>query len=210
MGNYLFNAEALVRALRDVHARGRNDFGEDVLPRLIKTHRVFAYDFATNHVPRTKPYETHPYWRDVGTIDAYYAAHKDFLGLEPHFDEFNVEWPIYTGNYLGPAAKIYSGEVRNSVLAGGSLICDAAVRDSVVRCEVLMHQDVEVDECIIMDYTVIGKGSRLRGAIVDRYNVIPPGTVIGYDREADAARYHVSSGGIVTVPVGQRGVNLVY
>jgi glucose-1-phosphate adenylyltransferase len=210
MGNYLFSTDVLVEALEAANRRGGNDFGRHILPRIAKSHSVFAYDFAENRVPGTKPYEDRTYWRDVGTIDTYYEAHRDMLGIEPRFDDFNIEWPIYSSKHLAPVAKIIGGEIVNSVFGGGSLVNEAAVRNSVIRREVVVEKNVEIEDCVVMDYTMIGEGSRLRGAIVDRYNMIEPGTVIGYDRDEDRRRFHVSPGGVVVVPAGSRGLKYVY
>jgi glucose-1-phosphate adenylyltransferase len=205
MGNYLFNTDLLISALRVGHERDEHDFGKHILPRLADTHRVYAYDFSTNTIPGTQDYEEPAYWRDVGTIEAYYAAHKDVLGLKPRFDAFNPQWPIYSSNYQGPVAKIISGNIVNSILGAGTLVNGATVRNSVVRREVYLDEDVEIDECVVMDYVHIGPGSKLRGVIIDRYNTIGSGTSIGYHPEQDRARYHVTESGIIVVPRGQFG-----
>ncbi|HUL11710.1 MAG TPA: glucose-1-phosphate adenylyltransferase [Methylococcaceae bacterium] len=210
MGNYLFSTEVLIDALEEAHVRREKDFGHDVLPRLIRTHRVYAYDFASNRVPGTKPYEEQFYWRDVGNIEAYYDAHMDMLGLEPRFDTFNPYWPIYSDNYVGPNTKIIGGRIHNSIFGGGTVINDANIRNSVIRREVTLEPDADIEDCIIMDYTVIGRGSRLRRTIVDRYNLIPPNAEIGYERSADEQRYHVSASGIVVLPKGKRGFAPIY
>lgn len=210
MGNYLFNTDVLVNALEEAHAKQEHDFGKHVLPRLKEKHRVYAYDFSTNVVPGIKPYEEPAYWRDVGTIEAYFSAHMDVLGMKPRFDAFNTSWPIYSSNYQGPVAKFVSGQIDNSIFAGGTLVNGASVRNSVVRREVVLEEDVELDECIIMDYVIIKRGSRLRRVIVDRYNVIEAGTQIGFDPVADSERYQVSASGIVIVPAGRRGLDFVY
>jgi glucose-1-phosphate adenylyltransferase len=103
MGNYLFDARVLKDVLEEVHARGEADFGHHVLPRLLDSHRLYAYDFMDNHVPGVKPYEEAGYWRDVGTLDAYFEAHTDVLGMEPRLDLFNPQWPIYSSHYQRPA-----------------------------------------------------------------------------------------------------------
>ncbi len=210
MGNYLFETEVLVDALHRGHQQGCTDFGKDILPMLLADQRVFAYDFATNRVPGVKPYEEQHYWRDVGTIEAYYEAHQDMLGLEPRFDEFNIGWPIYSEKYLGPIAKIISGRIDNSVIGSGSLINNAIIRNSVVGHEVIVKEEAIIEDSIILDYSVVGAGSRINKAIVDRFNILDPNTSIGYDRAADQHRYHVSPEGIVVVPVGYRGLKLVY
>ncbi len=210
MGNYLFSTDLLVQALRAGHERGEHDFGTHLLPRLAGSHRVYAYDFSTNTIAGTKPYEESPYWRDVGTIDAYYAAHQDVLGLKPRFDAFNPEWPVYSSNYQGPTLKIISGTVLNSVLGAGTVVNGASVHNSVIRREVLLDEDVELEDCIVMDYVHIGRGSRLKRVIVDRFNSIESGATIGYDRDRDRARYHVTESGIVVVPRGKLGPDTAY
>lgn len=206
MGNYLFDAEVLAQALLAAHQRGEHDFGRHVLPRLMDSHRLFAYDFTTNRVPGLKPHEEPAYWRDLGTIEAYYAAHRDVLGLKPRFDAFNPEWPIYSSNYQGPVARIIGGTVENSILAAGTLINGATVRNSVIRREVVLEPGVELEDCVIMDYVVIKKGSRLRRTIVDRYNTIEAGSRIGFEPELDRRRYHVSPTGITVVAAGNSGM----
>jgi glucose-1-phosphate adenylyltransferase len=210
MGNYLFNTDVLMKELEEAHRRKESDFGTHVLPRLKDTRRVYAYDFASNSIPGTKPYEEAAYWRDVGTIDSYYAAHMDVLGLEPQFDVFNKDWPIYSSNYQGPVAKIIDGRVVNSILAAGTVVNGASIRNSIVRREVFLDEDVEVEDSIVMDYAVLGRGVKLRRVIVDRYNIIQAGTRIGYDLEEDRKHYHVTDSGIVVVPKGKRSMELVY
>jgi len=205
MGNYLFRTKTLIDALERSHDKSQHDFGHHVLPALKSTHRVYAYNFATNKVPGVKPYEELAYWRDVGTIEAYVAAHRDVLGLEPRFDIFNTEWPILSSNYLGPVAKIISGDIKNSIIGGGTLINGARIQNSVIRREVMIEEGAEIEDSIVMDYSMIGKGAKLRHVIVDRHNVIAPNTLIGYDRDQDAARYHVSPGGFVVLPHGKEG-----
>ena len=199
MGNYLFNTEVLKEALLEARERGENDFGRHILPRLIRSHKVYAYDFSTNRVPGIRDYEEPAYWRDVGTIEAYYAAHMDLLGLEPRFNIFNPKWRIFSSGYQGPSSKIIDGQIKNSMIGAGAIIKGGSIRNSIVRREVMIEEDVELEDCIIMDYTIIRRGARLRRVIVDRYNTIAAGTQIGYDRDADRARYHVSESGLVVV-----------
>jgi len=202
MGNYLFDAKVLVTALQEAHERGENDFARHVLPRLMTSRRLYAYDFATNRVPGVKRFEEAAYWRDVGTLDAYFDAHQDVLGIEPRFELFNPQWPIYSSNYQGPVAKIVGGTITNSILAAGTLLKDATVRNSIIRREVILEEGVELEDCIIMDYVVIKRGARLRKVIVDRYNTIKAGA-IGYDPEADRQSFYVTASGIVVIPQGQ-------
>jgi len=200
MGNYLFETEVLLKALREGHERGEHDFGHHILPRLIKSHRVFAYNFADNRIPGIADYEEQAYWRDVGTIDAYYAANRDTMGEQPRFKLFNPQWVINASNYQGPSARILSGQLENSMISAGSLVRGASIRNSILRREVIVDKNVEIDGCIIMDYAVIQSGCRLRGVIVDRYNNIAPNTLIGIDTAADRKKYHVSEGGVVVLP----------
>ncbi|KXX65302.1 glucose-1-phosphate adenylyltransferase [Marichromatium gracile] len=204
MGNYVFDTEVLLEALEACRHAGETDFGQHVLPRLLRTHRLYAYDFSTNRIPGIQPYEDQVYWRDVGSIDAYFDAHKDVLGAEPAFDMFNPEWPIFSSNYQGPVAKLLGGEVRNTLLGAATVIHEGArVRDSIIRRETVIEEDVELDNCVIMDYVRIGRGARLRNVIVDRHNMIEPGDSIGFDRDRDAERFQISPGGVTVVPMGQ-------
>jgi glucose-1-phosphate adenylyltransferase len=203
MGNYLFNTDVLLDGLRAANHRGEVDFGQHVLPSLMRTHKLCAYDFSSNRVPGIKSYEEAVYWRDVGTIDAYFEAHKDVLGLEPKFDAFNPQWPIYSSDYQGPVARVLGGDIRNTLLGAATVVNDGVrIRNSIIRREAVIEEGVELEDCIIMDYVRIGKGSRLRRVIVDRHNHIPPGSLIGFDLEEDRRRFTVSPGGVVVTPLG--------
>jgi glucose-1-phosphate adenylyltransferase len=203
MGNYLFDAKVLVQALKEANQRGEHDFGQNILPKLKETHRLFAYDFSTNKVPGTKPYEEIGYWRDVGTLDAYFEAHQDMLGLTPRFDVFNPQWRIFSSNYQGPVARILEAQMHNSVIAAGSMVHQASIRNSMIRREVIIEDDVELEDCVIQDYVWIKRGSRLRRVIVGQYNVIEAGSRIGFDPEVDRRRYTVTDGGITVVGPGE-------
>jgi glucose-1-phosphate adenylyltransferase len=204
MGNYIFSTDVLVEALEEARKNGETDFGGHVLPRLLRTHRLFAYDFATNEIPGIKPYEDPVYWRDVGSIDAYFAAHKDVLGGEPVFDMFNPQWPVFSSNYQGPVARILGGELHNSLLGAATIIHDGVrIKNSIIRREAVIEDDVELEDCIIMDYSRVCRGARLRRVIVDRHNIIEAGERIGYDEEADRQRFHVSPKGVTVIPGGR-------
>lgn len=203
MGNYLFNAGFLVKALREARRRGETDFGRHLLPRLLHGSRLFAYDFSRNQVPGINPYEEPAYWRDVGTIDAYYAAHQDTLGSAPHFDLFNPDWPIFSSNYQGPVARVSGAVIENSLLGAATVVEQASVRNSIVRREAVVEPGAEVDDCIIMDYVRVARGARLRRAIVDRHNIIEQGARIGFDPELDRSRFAISPGGVVVVARGR-------
>ena len=206
MGNYIFSTDVLMQALKEAQAAGETDFGGHVLPRLLRTHRLFAYDFATNLIPGVQPYETAVYWRDVGTIDAYFDAHHDVLGAEPVFDVFNPEWPIFSSGYQGPVARVLGGQIDNALLGAASVVHKGArISNSIIRREAVIEEDVVLEDCIIMDYVRIGRGAHLRRTIVDRHNDIEAGDRIGLDPVKDSQRFHVSEGGITVVPQGQVG-----
>ena len=141
MGNYVFTAQVLIDALHRARRLGARDFGRHVLPAMIGTHRVFAYDFGTNRVPGVRDYEEHAYWRDVGTIETYFQAHQDLLGREPRFNLFNPQWRISSSNYQGPSARILRGHVENSILGSGTLLKGGVIKDSIVRREVIVEED---------------------------------------------------------------------
>jgi glucose-1-phosphate adenylyltransferase len=173
---------------------------------LLRTHRLFAYDFATNEIPGIKPYEQRVYWRDVGTLDAYFDTHKDVLGAEPVFDMFNPQWPIYSSSYQGPVARVLGGELRNTLLAAAVITHDGCrITNTIIRREAVIEEDVELDDCIIMDYVRVCRGARLRRVIVDRHNIIAPGDRIGFDPAADGQRFTVTEGGVTVVPAGRVG-----
>ena len=206
MGNYIFSTDVLLQALHETQQAGETDFGQHVLPRLLRTHRLFAYDFATNRIPGVQPYETAVYWRDVGNLDAYFDAHHDVLGAEPVFDVFNPEWPIYSSSYQGPVARVLGGQIENTLLGAATMIHKGArIRNSIIRREAVIEEDVVLEDCIIMDYVRVSRGARLRRVIVDRHNIIAPGDEIGFDRARDAERFQVSPGGVTVVPQGQVG-----
>jgi glucose-1-phosphate adenylyltransferase len=205
MGNYIFSRDVLFDALQ-CGADNQHDFGKHILPSLIGSGKVFAYDFATNVVPGTKQFEEQGYWRDVGTIPAYFQAHMDMLGEMPVFDLHNNLWHIHPSRYQGPAAKILKAEIENSLISEGAIIRNAKIVNSVIRRDVVIEDGASVEESIIMDHTVIQKGCRLKRVIVDKFNVIAEGTSIGIDAEADrhAGAYSVDGKGIVVVPKAVR------
>ena len=143
MGNYLFNTDVLLAALREAKERGEHDFGTHILPRLIHSHRVFAYNFGTNRIPGIRDWEEQAYWRDVGTIDAYFAAHLDVLGAQQRFNLFNPQWFINSSNYQGPSPRILGGDIEDCVIGAGSLIKGGRIRHSILRREVIVEPDVE-------------------------------------------------------------------
>ncbi|MDX1605411.1 MAG: glucose-1-phosphate adenylyltransferase [Candidatus Competibacterales bacterium] len=205
MGIYLFSTEILMEVLEQVEERNLHDFGHDVLPFLLDSHhRLFAYDFTENHIPGIKPHEIPAYWRDVGTIDAYWQAHQDILGPQPPFDLFNDQWPLRVGRNAGPPAKLLGQQVENCMIGSGTFSKAKVLRNSIIGRGVLLEEGVEVEDCIITDHVRIGRNARLRRTIVDRYNHIPANTVIGEDSESDRQRFHLDPSGLVIVPRGQK------
>jgi len=206
MGNYIFNKEILLDALAKEQRKKQHDFGAHVIPGLVDTEKVFAYDFATNVIPGTMTYEEKGYWRDVGTIKAYFDSHMDMLGDRPLFDLNNALWPINPSSYGGPSAKILRGDIRNSIIADGTVIHKAKIRNSVIRSGVLIEDDVNIEDCIIMDQVVLKKGCSLRRVIVDKENMINEGEQFGFEPEKDRFRSHIDSSGIVVIPKRGRPV----
>ena len=202
MGNYIFSTDVLIDGLQRAHELGESDFGKHVLPRMVKTHRLLAYDFSSNLIPGVAEHEEPGYWRDVGTIDAYFAAHLDTLGATPRFRITNTEWPIYASPDPSESALIEGGIIRRSVVGSGCVIHGSVLDHAMLRRAVRIEADAALDHCIVMDRTVIGRGARLRHAIVDQDNHVPPGELIGHDPVRDRERFHVSEGGIVVVPRG--------
>ncbi|MCC7123686.1 MAG: glucose-1-phosphate adenylyltransferase [Acidobacteria bacterium] len=210
MGNYLFDTRVLVDALREANARGEHDFGSHVLPRLIRTQPVYAYDFTRNRVPGLRSYEALGYWRDVGTIDAYFAASMDLLGATPRLDLTNPEWPLRSSEYQGPTAHIVGGAIVDSSVGAGTRIRGGLIRQSILRRDVTIEEDVELEQCIVMDHTRIRRGARLRRVIIDRYNCIDPGIELGHGRSCDDPRCHTTPSGIVVIPKGPCTTTGVY
>lgn len=204
MGNYLFNTEILMEALlRDANRTSEHDFGRTIIPELFPEARVFAYDFHQNEIPGLKPSEERGYWRDVGTLATYYDAHMDLLGADPRLDLDNARWPILTERIDAPTTRIISGNISNTYLGEGSTIHGATVRHSIIGRGVVIEEGAEVEDSIIIDFTEIGRGSRIKKTIIDRFNVLKPGEVIGHDLEKDRERFTVGPKGVVVIPRGK-------
>ena len=205
MGNYIFSRAALLQALLDDAPRSTDhDFGRSIIPELVPGGRVYAYDFQKNEVPGVKPYEEHAYWRDVGTIESYWAAHMDLLGESPRFDLDDRYWPVRSSHHPGPPARFIGGDVDNAQVAEASLVKRATIRNSILGRAVWVNEGAVIEDSIVMDHTTVGKGAHLRRTIVDRYNIIPADTRVGLDPAEDRARYHVDPSGLVVVPRGGR------
>lgn len=202
MGNYIFNKDVLLEALARAQRKKQHDFGAHVIPDLVETGKVFAYDFATNIIPGTMTYEEEGYWRDVGTIAAFFDAHMDMLGEKPLFELDNDLWPIHPSGHEGPSTKILRGDIRNSMIAEGCTIHKAKIRNSFIHSGVVMEDGVSVENCLIMDHVILRKGCKLKKVIVDKMNVIDAGVEIGFDPGKDRFRCHIDSSGIAIVPRG--------
>jgi len=209
MGNYIFNKDTLLEALGGAQRRKQHDFGAHVIPGLVETGKVFAYDFATNVIPGTKAYEEEGYWRDVGTIPAYFDTHMDMLGVQPLFELNNDFWPIHPSGYEGPSTKIMKSDIRNSMIAEGCTIHRAKIRNSFIRSGVIMEDDVSVEHCLIMDHVTLKKGCKLKKVIVDKMNVIDEGVEIGFDPAKDRFRCHIDASGIAIIPRGGKIIKSV-
>jgi len=204
MGNYIFNVDILMKSLeQDARKAGSHDFGRDIIPSLIRSHHVMAYNFLDNVVPGVHPYEEWGYWRDVGTLEAYWQANMDILGENPVFDLRNVTWPIMTDVSGEPTASLVRSQLDDAMVGQGSLVVDANIRRSVIGRNVKIGEGAEIEECVILDGTVVGPKARLRRVISDRFNLIPAGTDLGHeDLRDNNIRYSVDKSGIIVIPRG--------
>lgn len=209
MGNYIFNTGVLVDVLLDDASRpGAHDFGRSILPAMAADRRVYAYDFHSNRLPVHHGYgHERPYWRDVGTIPAYFEANMDLRSVTPELNLFNWSWPIMSANFNQPPAKfVFDEETRRgtalqSLISGGCIIAGGFIKDSVLGHNVVVDERAEVTECVIMDNAVIGRGARLHRAIVDKNAHISPGDTVGFDPARDQERgYTRDPSGITVVP----------
>ena len=224
MGIYLFNTATLLDALKSIN---KDDFGQDIIPRLIPESRVYAYSFRQQNVIEDYVYDTlengerrlrlesrtpdSSYWRDVGTLDAYWNANMDLTGLNPSFNLYGRNWPIHTYQVPAPPAKfvfgakgpegLQVGNALDSLVAPGSII-SGIVRNSVISYYVVIQCCATVEESVIMDDVIIGLHCKIKKAIIDKRNVIPAHTEIGYNPSEDGKHFTVTPRGIVVVPAG--------
>ena len=207
MGNYLFDPQVLRTALIEdaQNSSSHHDFGRDLIPALIEQVPVYAYNFMTNRI-RGDSEENLSYWRDVGTIDAYYEANMDLRDAKPHLNLYNPFWPLRTAYYNQPPAKfVFNEESRrgssvHSIISEGCIISGGSVRNSILGRSVFVHSFSDIDDSVVMDYCNIGRHARIRRAIIDKNVHIPEGEVIGYDLEQDRKRFFVTESGIVVIP----------
>ena len=209
MGNYVFDTQTLIDIVTPNEAEPLVDMGGDVIPALTKQGVARVYDFSTNVIPGQDEREN-GYWRDVGTIDAYYEANMDLIAPVPVFNLYNERWPVYTYRKALPPAKVSRGVggepafVDGSLLSQGSIVSGSHVEHSIISPRVFIDHDAHVTDSIIMEGVHIGAGARLNRCIVDKNVVIPKFERIGLDRDADSGRYTVSDNGIVVIEKERR------
>lgn len=215
MGNYVFSTDVL---LRELHADGQNeesshDFGKDILPSLIGRADMYAYDFQTNVIPGD-PIGSPQYWRDVGTIDAYYEASMDLRAVSPELNLYNRQWPLRTAGYFDAPAKFVfdengrRGMAVDSIVAGSSIVSGGMVKGSVLGRGVRIHTGAFIEDSVIFDNCDIGRRAKVRRAILDKNVKVPPDAEIGYDLDADRKKYHVTDTGIVIIEGHQSTVDI--
>ncbi len=212
MGNYIFSTRTLLRLLHEDAAdeSSHHDFGRNILPKLAGNGEIYAYDFQTNRIPG-EPSSAEPYWRDVGTIDAYYEANMDLRSVSPALNLYNREWPVRTTSYPDPPAKYTfddedrRGQAIDSIVAGGTILSGGMVRNSVLGRGVRVHAGALVEDCVILDNCDIGRHARIRRAILDKNVRVPVDAEIGYDLDRDRKHHHVTESGIVVV-AGERSI----
>jgi glucose-1-phosphate adenylyltransferase len=206
MGNYIFSTDVL---LRELHKDGEDensahDFGRNILPGLIGRTEMFAYDFQTNRIPGDPPGQK-VYWRDVGTLDAYFEASMDLRAVHPELNLYNRQWPLRTAGYFDAPAKFTfdeenrRGQAVDSIVAGGAILSGGFVRNSVIGRGVKIHSGAKVENSVIFDGCDIGRRAKVRNAILDKNVRVPEDATIGYDAERDKQFHHVTESGIVVV-----------
>ena len=211
MGIYIFSTDFLIEQLQIDARMGEasdHDFGRDIIPRVIEAHKVFAFPFSVGSSG------TQAYWRDVGTIDTYWKANLELIGVTPELNLYDRDWPIWTSQEQVPPSKfVFDDEDRrgmavDSMVAGGSIISGSTVRHSLLFTSVMVDSYSTVEDSVILPDVVIGKHCKIRKAVIDKGTVIPDHTEIGYNSEEDEWRFHVSPGGVVLVTPNMLGQRL--
>ncbi len=211
MGNYLFDRDVLVDTVSTDAASesSQHDLGGNIIPSLVDDGLAYVHDFAAFDIPGIHERER-GYWRDVGSLDSYYEATMDLLAVEPTFNLYNQEWPIYTANTPLPPAKTVhddpgrTGMAINSLVSDGVIISGATVRRSVLSPLVRVNSFAEVEDAVLLDNVRIGRSSVVRRAIIDKNVIVPEGAQIGVDLNVDRERYTVSDNGIVVIGKGEK------
>ena len=204
MGVYVFDTHSLVQLVtEDAKKDSTHDFGRDIIPRVVHERPVYAYPFKDENRKAVK------YWRDIGTLDAYFQANMDLVAVDPVFNLYDAEWPIRTHQAQLPPAKFVfdepdgrRGMALDSIVSHGCIIAGGRVSQSVLSPGVRVEVRAEVAESILMDEVVISEGARVRRAIVDKRVVIPPGARVGWDLAADRKKFTVTESGVVVIPRG--------
>jgi glucose-1-phosphate adenylyltransferase len=201
MGIYIFNTDVLIPVLlKDAEDhQSSHDFGKDVLPKMADEYRVYSFDFVDENKKEAL------YWRDVGTLEAYYEANMDIVSVSPVFNLYDEHWPIRTHQRQYPPAKFVfaepgrTGQALDSIVSAGCIVSGSTVKNSVLSPDVRVNSYSEVDASILFSHVNVGRHCKIRKAIIDRDVHIPEGTTIGYDAEADRRRYFVTESGITVV-----------
>ncbi|NOY16271.1 MAG: glucose-1-phosphate adenylyltransferase, partial [Gammaproteobacteria bacterium] len=201
MGIYVFNRDMLFELLiRDADTPESNhDFGHNIIPHAIKNYRAFAHPFINTNTG------TQPYWRDVGTVDAFWEANLELIGVTPEFNLYDEEWPVWTyQEQLPPAKFIFDSDERrgmavDSMVSGGCIISGALVRHSLLFSNVCVNSYSKIESSVVLPNVSIGRNSKISHAVIDKGCKIPDGTVIGEDIEEDQNRFYVSPNGVVLV-----------
>jgi glucose-1-phosphate adenylyltransferase len=212
MGNYIFSARTLLRKLRTdaLDPGSTHDFGRDILPSLLGRVPMYAYDFQASRIPGESQ-DNPVYWRDVGTLEAYYQAHMDLCGRVPALNLYNRRWPIRTASYSDPSAKFtfdeegHPGEAIGSIVSGGCILSGGLVRNSILGRNVHVRSGAVVEDSIVLDNCDVGSRARIRRTIVDENVSVGDDVMIGHDLEHDRARYYVTESGIVVVETNAPG-----
>jgi glucose-1-phosphate adenylyltransferase len=206
MGIYVFNTEILVRRLiQDAKLKGSShDFGRDVIPSMVTRDKVYAFNFLDEE--RMEP----KYWRDVGTLDAYWEANMDLVSVVPRFNLYDFQWPIHTYYAPFPPAKTIhadagrTGVAINSILSGGCIVSGGRVEHSILGPNVQIHSYAEVTDSIILEGVSVGRNARIRRTVIDKGVTVPKGMEIGFDLNQDRKKFTVTDTDIVVVPKGMR------
>jgi len=211
MGNYLFTTDALVQEIvRDAgDTDSAHDFGKSIVTSMFARKKVYVYDFMTNQVPGQTEKER-GYWRDVGSLDAYYQANMDLVAVDPIFSLYNFEWPIFTIRYSYPPAKFVFnnekeqrvGRATDSLISEGCIISGGHAHHCILSPRVRINSYSYVADSILFEDVNVGRHCKIRRTIIDKHVDVPAGTVIGYDLEEDRKRFQVTESGLVVIPKG--------
>jgi len=209
MGIYVFDTKFLIDELRRdaMDPNSSHDFGKDIIPHIVKNGRAVAHQFSRSCVRSGN--DPRSYWRDVGTVDAYWSSNIDLTDILPELDLYDRSWPIWTHAEITPPAKFVHdeegrrGEAVTSLVSGGCIISGAALRRSLLFTGVHLHSFAKVENAVILPYVNVGEGARLANVVIDRGVRIPDGLVVGEDPELDAKRFRTTQQGIslITQPM---------